>query len=252
MWVAGVSADHPRGVNHRHPARVEHAAIMGDAIGQILSLGVGVALSPVPIIAVVLMLATPRGRTDGPAFLLGWLIGLSVVGTVILLASSGADASDDGAPATWVSWMKIGLGVLLLLVAAKQWRGRPRAGEDAALPSWMKAIDSFPPGRALALGLALSAINPKNLILTVGAAAAIAETGASTGSQAGALAIFVVLGALGPGLPVLITFTMGDRARTILDDLKTWMATHNAAIMSVLCLLIATKLAGDGISGLSG
>jgi threonine/homoserine/homoserine lactone efflux protein len=148
--------------------------------------------------------------------------------------------------------MKIGLGVLLLLVAAKQWRGRPRTGEDAALPSWMKAIDTFPPGRALALGLALSAINPKNLILTVGAAAAIAQTGASTGSQAGALAIFVVLGALGPGLPVLITFTMGDRARTLLDDLKTWMAAHNAAIMSVLCLLIATKLAGDGISGLSG
>ena len=45
---------------------------MGEAIGQVLSLGVGVALSPVPIIAVVLMLATPRGGSDGAAFLLGW------------------------------------------------------------------------------------------------------------------------------------------------------------------------------------
>ena len=34
---------------------------MGQAIGQVLSFGVGAALSPVPIIAVVLMLATPRG-----------------------------------------------------------------------------------------------------------------------------------------------------------------------------------------------
>jgi hypothetical protein len=39
---------------------------MAEAIGQVLSLGVGVALSPVPIIAVVLMLGTPRARSNGP------------------------------------------------------------------------------------------------------------------------------------------------------------------------------------------
>ena len=44
---------------------------MGEAIGQSLPLAIGVALSPVPIIAVVLMLTTPRARANGPAFLLG-------------------------------------------------------------------------------------------------------------------------------------------------------------------------------------
>ena len=53
---------------------------MGDAIGQVLSFGVGVALSPVPIIAVVLMLGTPRARSNGPAFVAGWILGLAVVG----------------------------------------------------------------------------------------------------------------------------------------------------------------------------
>jgi threonine/homoserine/homoserine lactone efflux protein len=225
---------------------------MGDAIGQVISLGIGVALSPVPIIAVVLMLATPRGRVNGPAFLGGWMAGLSLVGAIVLLGSSGADASEGGEPADWVGWLKIVLGVLLLLVAARQWRHRPRGGEEAALPSWMRSIDRFTPGRAVAMGVALSAINPKNLLLTVGAAAAIAQTGASTAGQVVALAVFVVLGTLGPGLPVIIAFTMGDRARTILDELRAWMAVHNAAIMSVLCLLIGAKLAGDGISALSG
>jgi threonine/homoserine/homoserine lactone efflux protein len=97
----------------------------GDAIGQVLSFAIGVAISPIPIIAVVLMLATPRGRANGPAFIAGWLVGLSVVGTLVLLGSSGADATTDSAPATWTEWLKIGLGVLLLLVALKQWRGRP-------------------------------------------------------------------------------------------------------------------------------
>ncbi|WP_027008082.1 GAP family protein [Conexibacter woesei] len=224
---------------------------MADAIGQVLSLAVGVAISPVPIIAVVLMLATPRGRVNGPAFLAGWLLGLAVVGTIVLVASNGAGATDsDATPATWVSWLKIVLGVLLVLVAVRQWRGRPQAGEAGTLPKWMQAVDTFTPGRAVAMGVALSAINPKNLLLTVGAAAAIAQADVSTGDEVVALAVFVVIGTLGPGAPVLISWFMGSRSREILDGLKAWMGMHNAAIMAVLCLVIGARLAGDGISGL--
>jgi threonine/homoserine/homoserine lactone efflux protein len=100
------------------------------------------------------------------------------------------------------------------------------------------------------MGFALSAINPKNLVLTVGAAAAIAQTGLSTGDQAISLAVFVLVGTLGPGLPVAIYFLMGERAARTLDDLKEWMGHHNAAIMAVLCLVIGVKLIGDGISAL--
>src|SRR4051794_12027651 len=146
---------------------------MQEAIGQVLSLGVGVALSPVPIIAVVLMLATPRARANGPAFLLGWLVGLGLVGTVVLVASGGIDASEGGEPASWVSWLKIVLGLLLVLVAVKQWRGRPRGDAEATLPKWMTTIDSFGPLKALGFGALLSGANPKNLLLTIGAAAAI-------------------------------------------------------------------------------
>jgi threonine/homoserine/homoserine lactone efflux protein len=224
---------------------------VGEAIGQVLSFGVGVAISPVPIIAVVLMLGTPRARSNGPAFLLGWIVGLAVVGAVVLLVSSGADASEDGAPADWVGWLKLILGLLVLLVALRTWRGRPRAGEDAELPKWMRTIDRFTPPRSAAIGVALSAINPKNLLLTVGAAAAIAQTGIGTGDQAIALAVFVVVGTLGPGIPVAIYFAMGERAAQMLDELKAWMGANNAAIMAVLCLVIGAKLAGDGISVLA-
>ena len=225
---------------------------MGEAIGQVLSFGIGVALSPIPIIAVVLMLATPRGGANGPAFLLGWIVGLSAAGTVILLISSGASASDDGGPATWTSILKLVLGLLLIALAVKQWRGRPRADDTPALPKWMSSIDAFTPPRSVAMGVALSAINPKNLILTAGAAAAIAGIGGSSGDQAVALTVFVAVGTLGPGVPVAIFFLMGDRAHKILDGLRTWMAKENTVIMAVLCLIIGTKLIGDAISGLAG
>lgn len=224
---------------------------MGQAIGQVLPVGIGVAVSPVPIIAVVLMLATPKGRVNGPAFLAGWIAGLAVVGTLVLLISSGASASSDGAPATWVSILKIVLGLLLVLLAVKQWRGRPRGDAEPELPVWMKTVDTFTPVKSAGMAVLLSAINPKNLLLTVGAAAAIAQTGSSTIDQAVALAVFVLLGTLGVGAPVGIYYAMGDKATKILGDLHEWMARENATIMAILCLIIGAKLIGDAISALA-
>ena len=224
---------------------------MGQAIGGSLPLAVGVALSPVAIIAVVLMLTTERARVNGPAFVLGWLIGLAVIGTIVLAIAKPADASSSGEPATWVSWLKIALGALLLRVALRQFRSRPRGEEQAALPKWMGAIDEFKPGAALGAGALLTALNPKNLLLTVGGAAAIAQTGISIGQQAIAFLVFAVISAIGVAVPVVIYFAMGKRSADLLAKLKDWMEQHNAVIMTVLCLIIGVKLIGDAISSLS-
>jgi hypothetical protein len=40
--------------------------MLGDAIGDLLPSAVGIALSPIPIVAVILMLGTPRARSTGP------------------------------------------------------------------------------------------------------------------------------------------------------------------------------------------
>jgi threonine/homoserine/homoserine lactone efflux protein len=224
---------------------------MGEAIGQMLPAAIGVAISPLPIVAVVLMLVTPRGRVNGPAFLAGWVLGLALVGAIALSVAGGADASDDGAPADWVAWLKLGLGVLLLLLAAKQWRGRPRPGEQPPPAKWMAALDTFSPVKSLGVGALLSGANPKNLLLAVGGAAAIAQTGISAGEQTVAWIIFIVLASLGVGTPVVLFFALGERSKSMLDELKTWMSTHNAAIMAVLLLVLGVKLLGDGISGLS-
>jgi threonine/homoserine/homoserine lactone efflux protein len=224
---------------------------MGEAAGQVISFGVGVALSPIPIIGVVLMLATPRARSNGLAFVFGWVVGLSTVGALSLIVLDGAGAGENGQPADWAGVLKLVLGLMLVLLAVKQWRGRPGAGEEAELPAWMHKVDAFRAGKATGLAVLLSAVNPKNLLLVIGAATAISQTGVPAGSQAIALAVFVFIGTLGPGAPVAIYFAMGDRSRAILDDLRTWMSQNNSAIMAVICLVIAAKLIGDGISVLS-
>ena len=224
---------------------------MGSAIGQSLPLAIGVALSPVPIIAVVLMLTTPRAKTNGPAFIVGWLLGLAVVGTIVLALAAPADASEAGVPATWVGWLKIVLGLLLLVVALRQFRNRPREGEEAPLPKWMGALDGFKPLTAPGAGAGLAGANPKNLLLVIGGAAAIAQTGISGTEQAIAYVIFVLIGTIGVGAPVVIYLSVGPRAAATLGRIKDWMGHNNAVIMAVLCLVIGMKLVGDGISGLT-
>jgi len=224
---------------------------MGEAIGQLLPFAVGVAVSPMPIVAVVLMLVTRRARTNGPAFLVGWIAGIAILGAILLAIAGPASAGDDGRPAAWVDWLKLVLGLLLLVVAARQWRGRPHEGDEAATPKWMGALDAFTPVKALGAGVVLGTVNPKNLLLIVGAAAAVAQTGISTGDQVIAWAVFTLIASLGVGAPVGIFFALGDRAAELLDELKTWLARNNTAIMAVLCLIIAVKLIGDAITGFS-
>jgi len=210
-----------------------------------------VAVSPMSIIAVVLLLTTPRARANGPAFVLGWLLGLGVVGGVVLALAGPGEASGRGQPATWASWLRLLLGVLLLVVAVHQFRGRPPRGAQAPLPKWMGAIDRLAPGQALGGGAVLAGANPMNLLLAVGGAAAIAQTGISGGRQAIAYAVFAIVGTLGVAAPVGVYFAMGKRSVELLGRLKDWMGHHSAVILSGLCLVIGVKLLGDGLSGLS-
>jgi threonine/homoserine/homoserine lactone efflux protein len=223
--------------------------MLSDVIGDLLPSAVGVALSPVPIIAVILMLSTPRARTTGPAFAAGWVIGLIVV-SAIVLAVAGNDSGTDQAPSTTVSVIKIVFGVLFYGLVAKQWRSRPRPGQEPVMPPWMATIDGFSLAKCGAMGALLSGVNPKNLALTFAAAATIAEAGLSGGENIVAVATFVIIGSVSVVGPVLFFMVAGSRATRPLASIKEFMSAHVAVIMMVIFAVLGAKLIGAGIAGL--
>jgi hypothetical protein len=224
---------------------------MGQVIGDILPLAVGIAISPIPIIANILMLITPKARSNGLAFLIGWLLGLAVVGAIVLLIANTAGVSTSSGPSQAVSAIKLVLGFLLLVLAWRQFAKRPKEGEEAPLPKWMSGLDGFTPGKALALAAVLSGVNPKNLVLNASAAATIAQAGLSGGAQAVALVVFVLIASLSIIAPVVVYFVMGDKAAQVLGGWKVWLAANNATVMSVLLLVFGVALIGKGIGGIS-
>jgi threonine/homoserine/homoserine lactone efflux protein len=221
---------------------------MGAAIGDVLGLAAGIAVSPMAIVAIILMLVTAKGRVNGTLFAAGWLAGLAVLGTVVLLVASPAGASEGGEPAAWTGWLKLLLGLGALALAVRQWRGRPAAGAEAEMPKWMAGLDRIGPGGAFGLGALLSAVNPKNVGLTIAAAASIAGAGLAGGEQAAALAVFVLVGSAGVLAPLVLYLVAGEGAARTLESWKAWAGVHNAAIMAVLFLVFGLKLVGDGIA----
>lgn len=221
---------------------------MPGVIGQVLPEAVGIALSPFPIIGLILILFTKQARTNSLMFMFGWLLGLTVVAAIVVaLVNAGKIDVGQDATETGIQWGSLLLGLGLLFLAFRQWRSRPKAGESAPTPKWMAKLDSIKPGAAFGLGVLLSAVNPKNLLLDVAAAAAIAGANLDTTETIIVTIVFVLLASVTIIGPVVYVQIAGERAEAKLNELKTWLIQHNAAIMTVLLLVIGAKLVGDGL-----
>lgn len=223
---------------------------MGPVIGDLLPLALGIAISPVPIIAIILLLLSPRPGLTSVGFLVGWVVAIAVVVTAVALLYDPVDDSDSSGPSTTTSVVKLVLGLLSIALAVKQWGGRPKPGEKAVLPKWMAAIDKVTPVRSLDMGALLSGLNPKNLTLGLAAGVTIGGAGLSGSDTTVALVVFVVLAASSVAVPVLAFLVAREQMQKPLDELRTWLTDNNATVMAVLMLVIGVALAGKGLGGL--
>jgi Sap, sulfolipid-1-addressing protein len=223
---------------------------MGSVIGDILPQAIGVAISPLPIIAVILMLFSKRARSNGTAFMFGWIIALAMVGSLVLALANAGKISAGGTPTTLAYTIKLLLGLLFLFLAYRNWQKRPKPGKEAQMPPWMATLDSFTVGKSFGMAALLAGVNPKNLGLTLAAALTIAQGGLSGAQPWIALAVFVVLASISVAAPVLYYLVAGASAEKTLTGWKVWLTANNATVMIVLFLVLGVKLIGDGLGGL--
>ncbi|GAA2448254.1 GAP family protein [Agromyces soli] len=220
---------------------------MNGVIGGILPLALGIAISPIPIIAAILMLLSPKAKGTSVGFLLGWVLGIVVAVVVFTLLGSIIPASDPDASKPIAGTIQIVLGVLLLLLAVKQWRSRPKGDAEPPMPKWMSAIDQLTAVKGAGLGFLLSAVNPKNLLMAVAAGVAIGTGGLSGGESTLAIVIFTVIAACSVAVPVIAYLVASARMAGPLESLRHWLVHNNATVMAVLLLVIGVVLIGKGI-----
>jgi threonine/homoserine/homoserine lactone efflux protein len=142
------------------------------------------------------------------------------------------------------------VGVLLVVLALRQWRVRPSRGESVQLPKWMAEVDSMTPTKALVLGLLLSAVIPKNLLLALSAGVIVSETGLSVGEASVVIVLFTVIATSTVAVPVVAHLVAPARMHGPFQRLRVWLVENNVTIMGLLLLVIGVVMIGNSIAGL--
>lgn len=219
-------------------------------LSDLLPIIVGIALSPLPIAAAILMLFSSRASTNGPAFVAGWIVGLAVVGGVMLAFGSAAGSTDQ--PSTLSMVLQLLIGAALLFMSFRQWGASRDKSKAPGMPKWMSSIDDFSAGKSFAVGALLSGVNPKNLALNMAGVIVIAEAGMAPQQEWVTFAIYVVLASLTVALPVVYYLVARENSKATLTTMKTWLIANNAVVMAVLLLVLGLKLFAAGSQGLLG
>lgn len=221
---------------------------MLSAVAQSVPIAIGLVVAALPIVLISLVLTTKRPAMVSRAFVGGWLLGLSVVGSAVLLLADTVSLATGSR--VWASYLKLVLGVLLIVLAARKWSKRPRPGEPPEVPSWMAGAETMTAGRAFSLALLLGAVNPKNVVLVIAGATVIADATEGPGAQFGALAVFVLVASLGVGAPALLQALLGERSAPVLAAADSWLSRNNAPLMSGVLLVLGVLLIVNGATGL--
>ncbi|TFC83990.1 GAP family protein [Cryobacterium cheniae] len=219
---------------------------MIEAFGSALPVAVAVALSPFPIIAVVLLLLSPTGKSEGLAFLAGRVVGVAVIVGVFAMISDLVERSDEVSPLVAVA--RVLVGAALSVLAVWKWPKWPREEREAKLPGWMSVLEGGSPWRAARVAILLSAANPKELLLGVGAGITIGSAGLPVGPTLAVAAAYTAIACASVAVPVVAFVMAPERVRHPLDQLRVLLVRHNAAIMSVLLVVIGAALIGGGLA----
>lgn len=220
---------------------------MGDAIGAVLPLAVGIAISPVPIVAAILLLVSPKARTAGTGFALGWILGILTVVVVFLVFAAVIPSPTVGGTRPVQGALHLVVGIVLIGLSVRQFRSAART-RDRELPAWMRAIDRLGFWDALGLGVLLSAVNPKNLLLGAAAGIALGSSGVRVGEAAVAITVYVLVAASTILLPVIGVLVAGDRAHQPLHALRAWLERENTVIMGFVLLILGVVVLSKGIA----
>ena len=223
---------------------------VGQVNQQLLALALGVAISPVPILAVIMLVLANRARASGGGFVLGWSAGIALTCSLCVLLSSAIETRDRSLWSTAESLALLALGLLFLLLAIRTWRRRPRDGQVPDLPLWLATVDRLDVGRAAGLGLVLAVLNPKNLVIFPVAGSVIATQDLSPTRQATAVLVFTCVAASTVVLPVLAYAVAQPRVAGPLDGIRAWLTRNTPVVIVVLASVIAAVLLARGLEGL--
>ena len=220
------------------------AAGWGSLLGELTAFATVVALSPFSVIpAIALVVHSERPKPTGLAFIAGWLTGKAALTVLFVQAPRLVDGLDRPVP-HWTTWVRIAAGILTIAAGIWYWFKPPNTVQA---PQWVMRIKSITPLGAAAVGIALTVVNVKVLLMC---AAAGFATGAAQLSSLGtivAVGYFTALAGSTAAIPILAYLVWNHQVDRQLERFGNWMQRRQTVITTVLLIAIGIGLLYNGI-----
>jgi threonine/homoserine/homoserine lactone efflux protein len=209
---------------------------------DLILIGLAITFEPIPLTAFILILASKNGTRKGAAFIFGWLLSLAVVVAITILATSNNPPKSNTAPSLAALAVKIAIGVVLLVIALRQWRkiGKPRPPKKT--PKWQTGIDNMSPWYAMGLA---PLTQPWGLVAA--GVATITEARLASWQDYVAIVGFCLIAT---GVYIVMELYGGfrpDQGQALLTRLRNWLDTHTDQMIVIVSLVLGLWLVGKSV-----
>ncbi len=207
-------------------------------------IGLVITLEPIPLTAMILLLATEGGLLKGLGYVLGWMVTLVAIVALTVLVTGGKPLIPNSNPSTAALGLKLGIGVVLVVIAYRRW-GRWQSAQPKGQPKWMTGIDRVNPVTAAGLAFLLQPW----MLVTAGVATI---TEAKLSSTLEYVAVFVFCVWCSASYLVMESYAALRPAtvKSTLTALLRWITTHRDQVIVFLSLGLGLYLMAKSTYGL--
>jgi Sap, sulfolipid-1-addressing protein len=213
---------------------------------QLFLIGLVVTLEPIPLTAMILLLASEGGLLKGLGYVLGWLLTLVAIVALTVAVTGGQPLLPQTAPSTAALSVKLAIGAVLVFVGYRRW-GRPASTEpkEKKQPRWMSGIDRVNPFAAAGLAFLL-----QPWVLVTAGVSTITE--AKLSSPLEYLAVFAYCVLCSASYLVMETYAAlrPAKVKATLTSLLEWITAHRDQAIVFLSLGLGLYLMAVSIYGL--
>ena len=222
---------------------------MRNLVGDLLPLALVVTVSPINIVAAILLLFSKRPIANAAIYLLGFVLGVAAMLSGITALADAIGIAPGSERSQGASALLLALGLVLIVVGVRKVSHRRGLEQEPDQPRWMKGIDDFGAGRSFLVGASVGALNPKNIAVAFATAVIVATAQLPVGQQVGVIAIYTLIASLGVATPIVAALALGDRSESVLSSWRQWLDRNSGTVMAVIFLFFGVLLLGKGISG---
>ena len=208
---------------------------------NLLVLGIATTISPLFVIAAVLMMSESEKVRTAWAAAFGWAVSIGVCcAAMVVLGGAVHDSGSGHRKHWWLGAIDLTVGLVVAYVAVRELR-RSRSNSDRDLPKWMNRVGTMSVVTAFGLGLFL----PAN-VLAYAAGSEIVQQHFHGAEKWVAVALYVAIGSMLELLPVLYLTVRPKSRERLLSTWHRWLDNHWQQVLVVLFGVVSVFLIVKG------